>query len=431
MKKIKIKRILLLFTLTIAMIGCFLVKSSSVKASDELIFSVDNVKLSNKDNIIFTGYSKHLDKVVCVTSKSSYCYLDYKKIEYSEEIKIDLIPTDVQEYRCSVVGKFLIILYKKSGTGCCSFIKINLDDNSYSNYDTSISFSNYPSIHFKNENEFYFSYYISGTWNDTTYIKIYNVNNMNIVKEKTYNEGSSNQYISYADDNLISYNAYDTYSGRTFNIINDQKYNNGGGYSRKGYRFENYIFFVPSGTSGDSAYFKCFDFYNNSQTLATKSINALGKYASFSVDNFIYIVPINKSGYIEKFTVNDFQLEGENLVFTDVNNPLSYQDILSKYIPSDKYGRILMTSVKADSYYNSFSTPGNYDATITVSDGYCHEDFAITIVVNKGGGEEEKKESSGSTIKWDTNLMIQSFGGIAVFLVIGLLVVSIIKKILR
>ena len=90
-----------------------------------------------------------------------------------------------------------------------------------------------------------------------------------------------------------------------------------------------------------------------------------------------------------------------------------------------------MTSVKADSYYNSFSTPGNYDATITVSDGYCHEDFDITIVVNKGGGEEEKKESSGSSIKWDTNLMIQSFGGIAVFLVLGLLVVSIIKKILR
>ena len=54
MKKIKIKRILLLFTLSIAMIGCFFVKSSSVKASDDLIMSLENVGNSLKENLIYT-----------------------------------------------------------------------------------------------------------------------------------------------------------------------------------------------------------------------------------------------------------------------------------------------------------------------------------------------------------------------------------------
>ena len=204
-------------------------------------------------------------------------------------------------------------------------------------------------------------------------------------------------------------------------------------YISKGYKLNNNtVIFNPYRYSNAYTKFRKFNLSTEEFSEMNESLNYSTTYStSFFVNDKLYIVPIKSFGKIEVLVFNDFKIEGDNLIFTDVNTPLCHQDILSNYSFSDKYGRSLMTSVKADSYYNSFSTPGNYEGIITVSDGSVSKDFDITIVVNKGGGEEEKKEESGSTIKWDTNLMIQSFGGIAVFLVIGLLVVSIIKKILR
>ena len=429
MKKIKIKRILLLFSLTIAMIGCFFVKSSSVKASDDLIFSVDTVGYSDKSNIVYTEYSKVLDKVVCVTNNSTICFLDYKTMEYSEEIAIEGIPTNTFEYYSCLCGDYLITVYYDSSNEKLAFLKINLFT-----YETTIHLSlsvtsSYSfSIHAKNDEEFYLS-----TYKSDYYIYVFNLDSMTYIKSFSINNSNGN-FISYADDDYISMSSYyGRYNGNIFRL-SDNKIIGSNPCSRKGYKIDGYIYYAPMNYYGEktSYNFKYFDIFNQVNiTTSYKSNYNKGDYSSFCVDNKIYILPIKTVGYIEAFTINDFQLEGDNILFTDINSPLSYQNILSQYTPSDKYGRSLMTSVKADSYYNSFSTPGNYDATITVSDGYCHEDFAITIVVNKGGGEEEKKESSGSSIKWDTNLMIQSFGGIAVFLVLGLLVVSIIKKILR
>lgn len=428
MKKIKIKRILLLFSLAIAMIGCFLVKSSNVKASDDLIFNIDIVGNSTKSNIIYSTYCEKIDKVVCVTNQSTICFMDYKNFVYSEETTISDIPSSVDNYHCTVVDKYLIV-YKKNSSSKASFLKIDLENFDYSITESEISVASYDNVYKKNDNEFYFIQYI----NSADHIYIFNVNNMNKVEHFIISKSHNGRYITYADDNYISLSGSDSYGGYLIDVKNKDLKFSVPGYTYYSYILDNYMIYTPSCkyNSNDYNVLRIIDLNSGKLLYTSNVINYKIRHCSFFVNNSIYLIPYKATGYIEKFTINDFQLEGENLVFTDVNNPLSYQDILSNYIASDKYGRALMTSVKADSYYNSFSTPGNYDATITVSDGYCHEDFAITIVVNKGGGEEEKKESSGSTIKWDTNLMIQSFGGIAVFLVIGLLVVSIIKKILR
>lgn len=429
MKKLKLKKILLLFSMVLAMVGCFLVTSVGVKASDDLIFSVDEVGYSDKSNIVYTEYCEAIDKVVCVTNNSSICFLDYNSFKYSDEISINEIPTTISESRCTICDYYLIIVYQDStNNNNLSFIKIDLKTLEYSIHLTSYSVSRY-SIHSKNDLSFYLNVY-----NSSDYIKTILIETMTEISS-LYLEGNTNgRNIAYADSNYICMSSFSDYYNGYIYKFNELTKLVSTPMTKKAYKIDKLIFFTPLYYSGDKSgvYFKYYDIQNNKVTVTNyKPINESYQYATFFVDNKIYMLPMKNLGVIEVFTINDFQLEGDNILFTDINSPLSYQDILSQYTPSDKYGRSLMTSIKADSYYNSFSTPGNYDATITVSDGYCHEDFAITIVVNKGGGEEEKKESSGSTIKWDTNLMIQSFGGIAVFLVIGLLVVSIIKKILR
>ena len=428
MKKIKFKRILLLFTLTIAMIGCFFIKSSSVKASDELIMSLEYVGNSLKENLIYTDYNKNIDKVVCVTNQSSICFLDYKTLEYSDEIAIDGLPTNINQFQICLCGNKLVVFDSSSKGSKAKLIIIDLINYTSINLvlDLSLSSNDNISLLNKDDNNIYIGRLGFGNY-DWYYIYRYNLINHDLVTLYSFQtngiyflnfSGDNKFYISIREDSVGYF-----YDKNTKTLNSNSYYNLG-----KGYEFDNIAIFAP--TKG-SAYFKLYNYNDDSITSLDYKPNTTCVYLSFRVNNSIFLIPKMKSGYIMNFNINDFQLEGENLVFTTVNNPLSYQDILSNYIPSDKYGRSLMTSIKADSYYNSFSTPGNYDATITVSDGYCHEDFDITIVVNKGGGEEEKKEESGTSIKWDTNLMIQSFGGIAVFLVIGLLVVSIIKKILR
>lgn len=434
MKKLKLKKILLLFSMVLAMVGCFLVKGVSVNASDE-VMSVDIAGTSNKNNIIYAEYCEELKKVVCLTSNSSICYLDYKSFNYSEEITIEEIPTNINQFKATVLGTDLLILNNSSDFSYVRILKINLLDLSYENYLTDITFdsSDVYSICKKDDIFFYVSRYQDLTMND--YVELYKFSNETMTHDPYLHSN-----VTFNASNILGiYNDLIFLGSGTSMIIYDLStkkkiYDSTSPYVTKGYLLDNnnIIFVSFHRDSSNVNYYK----YNTSTNSFSKMNECQNYYytstsISFFADNKIFTLPYKYIGYAEVLSINDFQLDGENLVFTDVNTPLSYQDILSKYTPSDKYGRSLMTSIKADSYYNSFSTPGNYDATITVSDGYCHEDFEITIVVNKGGGEEEKQENSGSSIKWDTNLMIQSFGGIAVFLVIGLLVVTVIKKILR
>ena len=437
MKKIKIKRILLLFSLTIAMIGCFLVKSSNVKASDDLM-AVDIAGSSNKSNIVFTEYCKNIDKVVCITNNSSICFLDYNTADYSEEIIFEDIPKSINQFRACVCGDYLIIC--KSVSSYVTFLKINLLTYELSSFNTSIRSEDYISIYKITDNLFYLGTYESGTSTNIFYVYKCNVDNLEAyttsTPEKFYynssNYGCISYYICYADSKYVVTGGTNSYI-HFFDYVNHKCVYQNNQYISKGYKLNNNsVIFNPYRYSDAYTKFRKFNLSTEEFSEMNESLNYSTTYStSFFVDDKLYIVPIKSIGKIEVLVFNDFKIEGDNLIFTDVNTPLCHQDILSNYSFSDKYGRALMTSVKADSYYNSFSTPGNYEGIITVSDGSVSKDFDITIVVNKGGGEEEKKESSGSSIKWDTNLMIQSFGGIAVFLVLGLLVVSIIKKILK
>lgn len=412
--------------MVLAVVGCFLVKGVNVKASDDLIFSVNRIGSSNKTNIIYTEYCEVIDKVVCVTSNNSYCFLDIDNLSYSEEFPVDNLSLKDDKCFYAVSGKYLFAITDTTSP-TVKIVKVDLDNGDFVSKTFSIDSYNLISIcKYINNSIVLYIHYGSRYWGNYYIIN----ENFEISSKSTdVSLNSSGHYICYAyEDNFIikcggyfityclstkqyySYNSYYLYGHHFLHLDNDAIIAYGD--------YNGCIYYIKDNIMSNT----------NKQT----SYNQPSNSVSFNVNYDIYFLPKKGSGSIEKLTINDFQLGGENLVFTDVNSPLSYQDILSKYTPSDKYGRSLMTSIKADSYYNSFSTPGNYDATITVSDGYCHEDFDITIVVNKGGGEEEKKENSGSSsIKWDTNLMIQSFGGIAVFLVIGLLVVTIIKKILR
>ena len=437
MKKIKIKRILLLFSLTIAMIGCFFVKSSNVKASDDLM-AVDVAGTSSKSNIVYTEYCKNIDKVVCITNNSSICFLDYNTLDYSEEITFEDIPTSINQFQACVFGDYLIIC--KSVSSKVIFLKINLITYEISSYNTVISSNNYISIYKITDNLFYLGSFSSGTMTNIFYVKKCNVDNLDAYTTSnpdsfSYSSssyGPMDYYICYADSKYVVTGGSNNYI-HFFDYVNHKCVYQNNQYISKGYKLNNNtVIFNPYRYSDEYTKFRKFNLSTEEFSVMNESLKYSTTYStSFFVDDKLYIVPIKSFGKIEVLVFNDFKIEGDNLIFTDINTPLCHQDILSNYSFSDKYGRSLMTSVKADSYYNSFSTPGNYEGTITVSDGSVSKDFDITIVVNKGGGEEEKKESSGSTIKWDTNLMIQSFGGIAVFLVIGLLVVSIIKKILK
>ena len=437
MKKIKFKRILLLFTLTIAMIGCFLVKSSSVKASDELM-AVDVAGTSSKSNIVFTEYCKNIDKVVCITNNSSICFLDYNTLDYSEEITFEDIPTSINQFQACVLGDYLIIC--KSVSSKVIFLKINLITYELSSFNTVIRSYNYISIYKITDNLFYLGCFSSGTMTNVFSVNKCNVDNLDAYTTSnpdsfSYSSsgyGSMDYYICYADSKYVITGGTRRYV-HCFDYVNNKKIFENNLYISKGHRLDNNtVIFNPFRYSDKYTKFRKFNLTNEKFSEMNESLNySTTQSTSFFVNDKLYIVPIKSIGKIEVLVFNDFKIEGDNLIFTDVNTPLCHQDILSNYSFSDKYGRSLMTSVKADSYYNSFSTPGNYEGIITVSDGSVSKDFDITIVVNKGGGEEEKKESSGSSIKWDTNLMIQSFGGIAVFLVLGLLVVSIIKKILK
>lgn len=437
MKKLKFKKILLLFSMVLAVVGCFLVTGISVKASDDLM-AVDVAGTSNKNNIVYTEYSKNLDKVVCITKNSSICFLDYKTCEYSEEITFEDIPTSINQFQACIFDDYLIIC--KSVSSVVVFLKINLLSYEVESFTTLISSYNYQSLYKINDNMFYLGIYESSTSSNYFYTYKCSFNNLEAYTTSrpdyfligSSNYGNFDFYLCYADSKYIVTGGNRRYV-YIFDHVNNKRIYSGYNYISKGHRLENNtVIFNPYRYSDSYVNFRKFNLINEEFSNLTESLNYSTTYStSFFVDDKLYVVPINSLGKIEVLVFNDLKIEGNNLLFTDVNTPLSHQDILSNYTFSDKYGRSLMTSVKADSYYNSFTTPGNYEGTITVSDGSVSKDFDITIVVSKGGGEEEKKENSGSSIKWDTNLMIQSFGGIAVFLVIGLLVVSIIKKILR
>lgn len=424
--------------MVLAIVGCFLVTGVGVKASDELM-AVDVAGTSSKNNIVYTEYSKNLDKVVCITKNSSICFLNYRSCEYSEEITIEDIPTSINQFQACIFDDYLIIC--KSVSSKIVFLKINLLTYEVESFATLISSYRFQSIYKINDELFYLGLYESSSLNEFFYVYKCNIKNLeayttSIPDSFVYSSsdyGYMGYYICYADTKYIVTGGTNQYV-HIFDHVNSKRIYSGYNYISKGHRLaNNTVIFNPYRYSDSYINFRRFNLINEEFSNLTESLNYSTTYStSFFVDDKLYTVPINSFGKIEVLVFNDLKIEGNNLIFTDVNTPLCHQDILSNYTFSDKYGRSLMTSVKADSYYNSFNTPGNYEGTITVSDGSVSKDYDITIVVNKGGGEEEKKENSGSSsIKWDTNLMIQSFGGIAVFLVIGLLVVTIIKKILR
>lgn len=397
--------------MVLAVVGCFLVKGVTVKASDEYVKV--NTSTRNSD---FSHYLNYENNVYGFKTNENIVYkYSFETFQFEKfRIKND-ITFDIYEGYDYCYGDSFYFVSKSD----YKLKKYNIETDELTDLGFNCGYISSGYTLYQNGNYIMFSqsssvYIINlKTSNTKTLTLTGNYYKPCIVGNELYYNTSVNSTCKIECISLISYEKTTKY-----------QYTNG-----KMFYYEYKIFKL------NDVFYQLYNgkliIYNtkdsSNKILYDISSSYHGEFYAITNTGLLIFSTGTKDFHV---SLNNISIEGESFINIANNELLGKNKLLSNY---EIYGSLsvpISYSVES-SYYNTPDECGEYIATITATDGLAVKTRNITIKVYPGGGEEEKKEDSGSSIKWDTDLIIQSFGGIAVFLVIGLLVVTIIKKILR